>query len=516
MVQFVQARLPVHALHNNHYSMKKIFIMFIIALAGGLSSCEGDTTNTIRYNFYFAENPVMVGASSGTAQATIISDIDYTPVSVDSWITDVVKTSAGSVSFKVDANTLQTSRDGMIAFHIAGTKDVLNLTVRQAASTSGLSADIEELTFATAGEEKTIKVNATSNWTIGSHPDWVTAEKKNAAALSLTAEPNFEGETRSGDLVIKTTSEELTIRLNQESKNELFKNATTKLGRRFAFNCGNLITRVVTDKNYTVVDGVEALEMKYMSNHTGKELPYSIYVYEVDLNKNVTILATCKDDDASNIKKTDSELTGCQNMIKQLAAMKSNRKERTVYGGINGDFCYGTGSSVKRNALLHGVMHKDGICLKSTFDGGAVCTVFAMMNDGKARILQQSNYNSYKNSIVEAIGGRQTILDAGVITSVKNNLNEPRTAIGVSADRSKVIMLVVDGRQPSHSNGADYPEMGIMFKAMGAYNAINLDGGGSSTFVLQSASASDGFAAKNSPSDKSPRAIPNGLAIVSK
>ena len=106
--------------------------------------------------------------------------------------------------------------------------------------------------------------------------------------------------------------------------------------------------------------------------------------------------------------------------------------------------------------------------------------------------------------------------DAGVITSVKNNLNEPRTAIGVSADRSKVIMLVVDGRQPSHSNGADYPEMGIMFKAMGAYNAINLDGGGSSTFVLQSASVSDGFAAKNSPSDKSPRAIPNGLAIVSK
>lgn len=84
--------------------------------------------------------------------------------------------------------------------------------------------------------------------------------------------------------------------------------------------------------------------------------------------------------------------------------------------------------------------------------------------------------------------------DAGVITSVKNNLNEPRTAIGVSADRSKVIML----------------------KAMGAYNAINLDGGGSSTFVLQSASVSDGFAAKNSPSDKSPRAIPNGLAIVSK
>ena len=474
--------------------MKKIFIMFIIALVGGLTSCEGDTTNTIRYNFYFAENPVMVGASSGTAQATIISDIDYTPVSVDSWITDVVKTSAGSVSFKVDANTLQTSRNGTIAFHIAGTRDVKELTVRQAASISGLSADIEELTFTTAGEEKAIKVNATSNWTIGSYPDWVTAEKKNAAALSLTAEPNFEGKTRSGDLVIKTTSEELTIRLNQESKNELFKNATTKLGRRFAFNCGNLITRVVTDKNYTVTDGVEALEMKYMSNHTGKELPYSIYVYEVDLNKNVTILATCKDDDASNIKKTDSELTGCQNMIKQLAAMKSNRKERTVYGGINGDFCYGTGSSVKRNALLHGVMHKDG----------------------KARILQQSNYNSYKNSIVEAIGGRQTILDAGVITSVKNNLNEPRTAIGVSADRSKVIMLVVDGRQPSHSNGADYPEMGIMFKAMGAYNAINLDGGGSSTFVLQSASVSDGFAAKNSPSDKSPRAIPNGLAIVSK
>ena len=158
-------------------------------------------------------------------------------------------------------------------------------------------------------------------------------------------------------------------------------------------------------------------------------------------------------------------------------------------------------------------MYKRGICLKDSFEGGSACTVFAIMKDGTARIMTQSAYSSKKEDIMEAIGGRQEVLSSGSITSVKNNKYDPRTAIGVSADRKKVIMAVVDGRRSSHSNGADYPELGKILKAMGAYNGINLDGGGSSTFVVKESS---GLTVRNKPSNDVERAVVNGLAIISK
>ena len=487
----------------------------IMTLVGGLASCGGDDINTPKYSFMFAENPIRVGASGGQASAMIIADIAYTPVAMDSWISDVVMESEELVSFKVAANVMNTSRDGKIAFYIAGTDDVKELTIRQAASVSDLAANKAEVTFKTEGGEETVTINAKSSWEIESCPSWLTAEKKNASALVLSTSANFTGETLNGNIVLKTSTASISLVVKQEYKSDIFKGASSAMGRRFVYNCGNLVTRVVSDKGYTVVDGVEALEIKYMSRHTGVELPYYVYIYEVDLNK-VNILATCKDDNPENIKKTDAEETGVQVTRRQLEALKNKRPNLTVYGGINGDFCYGQGSSTQRNALLHGVMHKDGVCLKETFDGGTACTVFAMMDDGKARIIKQTAYSTHKNSIREAIGGRNIIVDNGDITTSKNGTQDPRTAIGVSADRSKVIMLVIDGRQDTHSNGADYPEMGIMFKAMGAYNAINLDGGGSSTFALQNASASSGFETRNKPSGGSDRAIPNGLAIVSK
>lgn len=499
--------------------MKKFLfnILMIMTLVGGLASCGGDDIKDGGdYSFLFAENPVMVGPAGGNASVMVIADVAFTPVVLDSWITDVTAESAELVSFKVGANTSSSARDGKIAFYIDGTEDVKELTVRQGAAQSGLTVGKSSLSFEAKGAEEEIAVNAKSNWEIESAPDWLTATKKNAYTLVVTADVNYQGKALAGEIVLKTATESASITVSQKNDNSFFHGASTAMGRRFAYNSG-LVTRVVTDKSYTVTDGVEALEIKYMSSHTGSELPYYAYIFVVDLTKNVTILASCVGDDPASIKKTDKEVTKAAIIREQFASMKSKRPDITVWGGINGDFCYGTGSQSDRNSLLHGVMHKDGVCLKETFDGGSACTVFAMMKDGSARIIKQNQYNTYKADIQEAIGGRQIIMDSGAITTVKNGTMDPRTAIGVSADRKKVIMLAIDGRQAQHSNGADYPDMGKMFKAMGAYNAINLDGGGSTTFVVADASDAKGFKTKNSPSNSyGEREVPNGLAIVSK
>ena len=59
----------------------------------------------------------------------------------------------------------------------------------------------------------------------------------------------------------------------------------------------------------------------------------------------------------------------------------------------------------------------------------------------------------------------------------------PRTAFGISADGRYLYVLVVDGRQKNYSLGADMLDLVRLLKAAGASDAINMDGGGSSTLV---------------------------------
>jgi len=64
------------------------------------------------------------------------------------------------------------------------------------------------------------------------------------------------------------------------------------------------------------------------------------------------------------------------------------------------------------------------------------------------------------------------------------NLRHPRTAVGVSRDGRKIILIVADGRQ-GHSRGMTLYELSRMFIELGAFNALNLDGGGSSAMYVE-------------------------------
>src|SRR2546427_12695451 len=59
----------------------------------------------------------------------------------------------------------------------------------------------------------------------------------------------------------------------------------------------------------------------------------------------------------------------------------------------------------------------------------------------------------------------------------------PRTAIGVLGD-GRILLIVVDGRQPPHSLGMTIAELAMELQRLGAVEAMNLDGGGSSTMVV--------------------------------
>lgn len=109
--------------------------------------------------------------------------------------------------------------------------------------------------------------------------------------------------------------------------------------------------------------------------------------------------------------------------------------------------------------------------------------------------------------LTELIGGDRTILKDGVVQ--ENNWPElhPRTAIGFSSDKSKIFMVVVDGRS-NFSKGVSTKQLADIMKISGAADALNLDGGGSSVMVVRDE-------IKNTPSDGVERAVGNALLVIS-
>ena len=62
----------------------------------------------------------------------------------------------------------------------------------------------------------------------------------------------------------------------------------------------------------------------------------------------------------------------------------------------------------------------------------------------------------------------------------------PRTLVGTTSD-GRLILVAVDGRRPGHSVGASFEESALIMRALGANDAVNLDGGGSTGMTLGSA-----------------------------
>lgn len=105
------------------------------------------------------------------------------------------------------------------------------------------------------------------------------------------------------------------------------------------------------------------------------------------------------------------------------------------------------------------------------------------------------------------VGGDRMILQSGVVTDNDWAELHPRTSIGYSANRAKVIFCVVDGRS-SLSVGTTTKQLADIMKSAGAYNAINLDGGGSSALYVKE------LGVVNNPSDGKERSVCNAIYAV--
>ncbi|MBK8915438.1 MAG: phosphodiester glycosidase family protein [Phycisphaerales bacterium] len=90
-----------------------------------------------------------------------------------------------------------------------------------------------------------------------------------------------------------------------------------------------------------------------------------------------------------------------------------------------------------------------------------------------------------------AIPGFRMLLDDGQIVVSQQEADSgfggvnPRTAVGVDRDGGTLWIVVADGRQKGVAVGWTLVELAVLMESLGCRDALNLDGGGSSTFVLE-------------------------------
>ena len=123
----------------------------------------------------------------------------------------------------------------------------------------------------------------------------------------------------------------------------------------------------------------------------------------------------------------------------------------------------------------------------------------------------------------ETVGGRGVLLiDSVVGADVDREGNagfrglHPRTAAGIArvGQSQRLLLAVIDGRQPGYSVGMTLRQTAELLQSLGAQRAINLDGGGSSAMIVRD-NATGALRVRNKPSDPTgERPVGNALAVL--
>lgn len=109
---------------------------------------------------------------------------------------------------------------------------------------------------------------------------------------------------------------------------------------------------------------------------------------------------------------------------------------------------------------------------------------FIQTKDGKLAIRNVDPEESL-DDIRLAVSGNMIVLKGGDVVPQGDKAVHPRTAVGYSADQRYLYLIAIDGRQKEYSVGATYEDVGRALKLCGAWDGLNLDGGGSTTMAVR-------------------------------
>lgn len=271
---------------------------------------------------------------------------------------------------------------------------------------------------------------------------------------------------------------------NQTYKSPLTKKITDKV---------NLVKRVVADTLTEIAPGVKQTTISYIDY---ADRPMRLFIVEADLNNpNITIKAGTPNNRTQFAKQ----------IVSDIARTQDTAGSRVLVA-INGDYFNVTSGEPQS------ILYKNGVAVKQLFRLCALCTFLSIDKTGIPSIVSKDRVPLIDSTKIQnAVGGFHWLVrDSAKVVQGDPSI-EPRTAVGVAANRV-VYFVVIDGRKSDYSNGMSFGQLSDVFFALGVKDAINLDGGGSSTLVVKEGTA---FQVKNRPSDGMERPVANAITIVS-
>lgn len=259
----------------------------------------------------------------------------------------------------------------------------------------------------------------------------------------------------------------------------------------------NLASKVILDSSYRSIRGLVQRDIKYL-DQSAKLISVHIVMAKLKKRRLVMEAATPFNRDSFARQTVTEEMKW------------ATASGHTTVAGINADFF-----NMKNGEPL-GIVIKDGQILKGHFNH-TNCFVGVLKN-GRVFIGDSLDFKKLQPKLVQALGARPRLIKDGKIlvqdTSSLSRVHHPRSALGVRGKRT-VFFVTVDGRSPLISNGISLTDLATLMQLLGAENAVNLDGGGSTTLVIRPA-GSDTLKVKNHPSDKVPRKVANAWVLIRK
>ena len=201
------------------------------------------------------------------------------------------------------------------------------------------------------------------------------------------------------------------------------------------------------------------------------------------------------------------------------AAVKNGKN---VIAGINADFFHMGGDyrpwglTIKDGKLLNS---NSTLSMRPQLTPENIRPFFGFTTDGKPLIAMENEYSS-NMKLDTAVGGAHILAKDGHTIYYKEQYGmghggvHPRALVGYREDGT-VILMVIDGRQEKHSNGASFLQCSLLMNRFGASDVLLLDGGGSSCMVLRDP-VTKKYTTVDKPSDGQLRKIYNSLLVIKK
>ncbi len=120
---------------------------------------------------------------------------------------------------------------------------------------------------------------------------------------------------------------------------------------------------------------------------------------------------------------------------------------------------------------------------------------------------------SYEDIQTAVGGGGMVLLEGKIPESYSHAINgtQPRSAVGLDKTGKILTLVAVDGRR-AEATGMTMKQLGYLMADLGCYNAMNLDGGGSTLMTTRQNDGSQKVV--NTPSDGSKRSVTNSIGLL--